>query len=154
MRHDTSSPHSRPPSLWCEKLPLAFCQTIRPLRAKPAPRIIWILSAVVIGISIGALCGHRPNVYHLFRGVNIYHHEIRGCVTFSVMQCYGMETTFDIIKAAGGRDAVAKRLGATPETVSNRMSEQRLPAAWYGTLCLMTGHSLPWRFFSFKGLDE
>jgi len=79
---------------------------------------------------------------------------MRGCITFAVMQWFGMETTFDIIRAAGGRDAVGKRLGTSPQTVSNRMSEKILPAAWYAALVEMTGRDLPVALFRFKGLDE
>lgn len=63
-----------------------------------------------------------------------------------------METTHDIISAAGGVEAVADRIGTSPANVRNHRAAGVLPASWYVALCNMTGANLPPHLFTFKGL--
>ena len=64
-----------------------------------------------------------------------------------------MKTAHDIIKAAGGRQAVAEKLGVVVGQVSNRASEGKLPAAWFDGLERMVGSPLPRDLFSFKAAE-
>jgi len=62
-------------------------------------------------------------------------------------------TPKDIIGLAGGALPVAVRMETSVQNVRNQASKDRLPAAWYFALCQMAGTDLPFKLFSFKGLE-